>query len=72
MTPRTVTHYVPLSMEFYRHKYRTGPQPSTVNYLVQNVSKALLEKFTDYSLYIIELLKFIFNNQGSPGFCASC
>ena len=52
--------------------YRTGPQPSTVNYLVQNVSKALLEKFTDYSLYIIELLKFIFNNQGSPGFCASC
>ena len=52
--------------------YRTGPQPSTMNYLVQNVSRTLLEKLIDYSLHIIELIKFIFNNQGSPGFCASC
>ena len=52
--------------------YRTGPQPSTMNYLVQNVSRTLLEKLIDSSLHIIELLKFIFNNQGSPGFCASC
>ena len=35
--------------------YRTGPQPSTMNYLVQNVSRTLLEKLIDYSLHIIEL-----------------
>ena len=33
--------------------YRPGPRPSTVNYLVQNISRALLEKLMD--------LLFIYN-----------
>ena len=51
----------------------TGQAPTLNNeLLVQNVSRALLEKLIGDSLYTTELLRFIFNNQSSPGFCASC
>ena len=32
--------------------YRTGSWPSTMNYLIQNVSRALLKKLIDHYLYI--------------------
>ena len=88
VTPWTVARQAPLSMEFTRQEYWSGlPFPSPGDLPDQGSNLGLLHynqtlyhlshqgspgKLIDYSLYIIELLKFIFNNQSSPGFCASC